>query len=632
MTSIDTGVILKKVEQMLSAWQTMESSLTFLSIESENEWYNSWADYWRYVIGVDPILANTRNKTPLVHWTEFQNDDVPEELHIQWKEEGKFRNGLAIILGKIRRGKYSGYYLNLIDADNRKALDEIRSRDGKMISMQDLAKWTIVEQHRDNPDRAHIFILSTRPFVKKSSCPADNNKFQKISSDAIPVIEVKGQSDALAYVTPSIHKNGHFYQILGTLLPIISDEFEEHIDKIYKKYGIPYLDSEEKNSRKTLIPIEELAKSEFRIIEGNNRHEALMRYAESLMARNKRILSLDQIRSLVVQWNNRCCVPPLEEAELEKQWQCALDFVDKNRDGRSGATNEPIAQTNEEELINYKLGSDKIEFVLDTIKKEAPFDEVSIKQLFYGMCSAFTKIPIPHNINSKDPGAGKSYLLILVVGYFPSKYVIVLSGMSDKAIFHREGMMVIEDRETGQVQPISPILKELKNQIKEPETFIAIEKAKEPKLRNKIFIKEYEEKIESIEDQMKEISKNAEKLIDLNNQIILCLDTPQDSLFDTLMSLMSQDTPNDQKYSFVEKSGSGKLGTKNNRLRGMPVLFTTQVIDDTRRERFQEKNRRFIHVTPDTSDKKIQQAKMLIGYRYGTLEEEYDEACSKQTR
>ena len=30
----------------------------------------------------------------------------------------------------------------------------------------------------------------------------------------------------------------------------------------------------------------------------------------------------------------------------------------------------------------------------------------------------------------------------------------------------------------------------------------------------------------------------------------------------------------------------------------MPVMFSTRVIDDTQGARFEEKNRRFIHVTP----------------------------------
>jgi ATP-dependent DNA helicase DinG len=91
------------------------------------------------------------------------------------------------------------------------------------------------------------------------------------------------------------------------------------------------------------------------------------------------------------------------------------------------------------------------------------------------------------------------------------------------------------------------------------------------------------------------------------------------------MSLISQDTQRDQKYTFAEKSSSGPLRTRVNRLRGMPVLFTTRVIDDTRALRFDEKNRRFINVTPDTSSSKIRAANKLIGLKCGSLPQEYDD-------
>ncbi len=92
------------------------------------------------------------------------------------------------------------------------------------------------------------------------------------------------------------------------------------------------------------------------------------------------------------------------------------------------------------------------------------------------------------------------------------------------------------------------------------------------------------------------------------------------------MSVISQDSPRDQIYQFTDKQGgAGKLGATRNRLRGTPALFTAQVIDDTRQIRYQEKNRRFIHVTPDTSNAKIKSAKKLIGQRYGLVPEEYEE-------
>jgi hypothetical protein len=134
----------------------------------------------------------------------------------------------------------------------------------------------------------------------------------------------------------------------------------------------------------------------------------------------------------------------------------------------------------------------------------------------------------------------------------------------------------------------------------------------------------YKQRVYEIDSEIKDIYENAQKLIDLDNQIILGLDTPQDSLIDALMALMSQDFPGDVKYEFVEKSSSGKIGHRINRLRGVPVLFTSRVIDDTRAPRFSEKNRRFINVNPATSSNKIHAANDLIALTYGALPEEYD--------
>jgi len=237
--------------------------------------------------------------------------------------------------------------------------------------------------------------------------------------------------------------------------------------------------------------------------------------------------------------------------------------------------------------------------------------------LIYGYISAFTKLPIPHAVNSRDAGAGKTYLLVTVASYFPSRYIIELAGMSDKALVHRPGTMVISEynEETGdeETHAIDPIIDRLELEIEEI------------KGQNKQLTKENKEKIKAIEAEIRDVRNRAEKLIDLDNQIILCLDTLQDSLLNTLMSLMSQDTPRDQKYTFAEKSVSGQIRTRVNRLRGMPVLFTTRVIDDTRALRFDEKNRRFIQITPDTSSEKIRAANRLIGLKYGCLPEEYDE-------
>jgi hypothetical protein len=204
----------------------------------------------------------------------------------------------------------------------------ITNRNGSIISLLQLSEWTLVEQHLDDPTKAHVLLYSRKPFPKKSS---DNHSLSgKVGSNEFPAIEVKGLgSHGILFVSPSVHQNGTPYQILGTLEPVIADDFVNHIDNICRKYSIPYLDAAKDWNGKALTPIQDLFKPDFTIFEGHNRHEALMRAMESLVVRNSGILSLEEIRTLAQQWNLRHCSPPLDHKEFEKQWTCAIDFVAK---------------------------------------------------------------------------------------------------------------------------------------------------------------------------------------------------------------------------------------------------------------------------------------------------------------
>jgi hypothetical protein len=123
------------------------------------------------------------------------------------------------------------------------------------------------------------------------------------------------------------------------------------------------------------------------------------------------------------------------------------------------------------------------------------------------MSSAFTKRPIHHALNSKDSGTGKSYLLELVSSYFPDRYVIPLGRMSDKALFHRKGILIIRNNETGQEQLATPILNSLSSEIDDFKEKINGERDKESKFRNKELIKQYQKRIREIESQIEEIKK-----------------------------------------------------------------------------------------------------------------------------
>lgn len=275
------------------------------------------------------------------------------------------------------------------------------------------------------------------------------------------------------------------------------------------------------------------------------------------------------------------------------------------------------------ELITSKVTSKDISFVLDVMYKEAPNDKGSIDQLFFGMCSAFTKCGMSHDVNSPSAGAGKNYLLKLVSSLFPKKYVEQFAGVSDKAFFHRRGKMVLKNEETGYLEPIDLIIEALEKEKSECDLKLELEKDKQK--RDKKTLNENRSRIKDIDREIKSIKERWQKLIVIWDLIIILLDTPQEGFFASIMSLASGDTEEDQEYLFTDKTPSGKNEAASNIIRGRPTIFIAHVTDDTFSKRFAEKNRRFIPVTPDISKKKINDALRLMSKKAGLVPEQYGE-------
>jgi Bifunctional DNA primase/polymerase, N-terminal len=230
--------------------------------------YNKWADYWRYDMGVNVMPADTKNKKTLIPWREWQNKPIPEEVHDKWKSENAFSKGMAIIPGKVwHKQAEIGLYLTFIDLDTKNAIDEFCTSNGKTTSLQKMAQEFIVEQHKDDPSRAHIYFYSPIPFVRKSA-------------DDVIGLEVKGLGGhGIAYCSPSIHKDGQPYEIIGTTTPVTltadqAKEFMQHIDSICKKYSVEYIDKHYKN----------LLDSDFKIYQGS-RHDSMISIANSILFR-----------------------------------------------------------------------------------------------------------------------------------------------------------------------------------------------------------------------------------------------------------------------------------------------------------------------------------------------------------
>lgn len=581
---------------------------------TQKEYCNAWADYWRYYIGVNVIPAIGILKIPKVKWEQYQNAPISEAQHEQWKKQGMFDEAMAIISGRIwHRPDLENYYIVGFDADNIIAKREFLNLNGngKALTIEQFASKTLVEQHLDNQDKFHWYAYTIGPQLRDKT--SDIGK-PNMDVNTKPAFEIKASSKFLMYCSPSRHKNGHRYQIRGTMTPFtLLDnapiELQERINGICERYG---LNKGENDTNK--IPMRDLFKSDTVIYEGHNRHLALMRTMESLLLRNRDVLSLDLIIEFSQRWNEIHCRPPLDDTEFEKQWKCAIEFIERVTGERIGDRGDE-AETTKNEIS--KITSEDLDFVFEVLKTEAEYDLISIKQLFYGFCSAFTKYLIHHCVNSMRAGAGKSYLLVLVSTYFPDKYVFSFIGMSNKAMLHEEGELVIIDNETGTTIPVEPLINGLELEIEELEDQIYDLKTNKEK-------HEVRKEIKKHKSEIGKLCKNAQKLILLDNKIILLLDTAQDGFYEIMMSMLSQDTPKDQIYQFTDKQTSGKLGAAKNRLRGTPAISTTQVVDDTRNVRHQEKNRRFIHVTPNTTKSKVHAAKSLIGKKTGMIPEEYN--------
>jgi hypothetical protein len=171
--------------------------------------------------------------------------------------------------------------------------------------LERMSEKTIIEQHKDNPNKAHFYFYTTKPMPKKSSDTVSLS--EKINNNEVPAIEMKGEGQhGIMYCTPSMHKDGERYQILGTKKIVTFDGVSDVVKGICEKYKLGTGGDDNK------VPMKVLMDNETKIVEGHNRHEAIMRYAESILRKNKRM-----------------CQPQLSESEVDVQIECAVNYIEK---------------------------------------------------------------------------------------------------------------------------------------------------------------------------------------------------------------------------------------------------------------------------------------------------------------
>jgi hypothetical protein len=260
------------------------------------------------------------------------------------------------------------------------------------------------------------------------------------------------------------------------------------------------------------------------------------------------------------------------------------------------------------ELINDDDvgGGDKIKYCIDVILKEAKLEDRLVKQVFYTMLSAYTSNPQNLAINSPS-GEGKNYVLRKVAENFPKEDVMFLAGMTDKALFHRSGKLVVKNANGG-YDDIEGLIEEYDSRIKDLES--EIPNAKDGTLKQGL-----KAQIKSIEQEKEDLSKDAKKLIDLSHKILVFLDTPRIELFSAIMSLLSHDNY-EVEYEYADTTSTG-IKTKTNIIRGYPAVFFAQALDFSHYKRYPEIKRRFNITNPKMDKEKYKAAIDLIGKKFG---------------
>jgi hypothetical protein len=109
---------------------------------------------------------------------------------------------------------------------------------------------------------------------------------------------------------------------------------------------------------------------------------------------------------------------------------------------------------------------------LDVVAKEVKQDDRLCRQVYYTLLSTYTDDPVNLAINAPT-GEGKSYVVKKVAELFPKSDVLFLSAMSDKALFHRPGILVTKD-ENGEYTSIEDKVAEIDSEIEDKQSEINV--------------------------------------------------------------------------------------------------------------------------------------------------------------
>ena len=281
---------------------------------ADKSWsHNKWANYWRKYIGVETLPANSRSKIPFVRgilesWKKYQTEPSTDEEFQHWLDNNSFDNGICILTGKVRhRPDRSGLYFVVIDGDKPDGIKELLTQNGNgPPSLQEVAKnWRwLVTQHKDSPEKAHFGFYSPIRFSEKYHDPILGLEIRCEDND--------GKTGRVMMVAPSIHQNGHPYEIIGTKDPVVLTELQamelkQHIDQVCLRNGVEYLTNTrtgEKGSKSGRLGdnikrmIKKLTIDEKFKISAGQRNDMLIAVADSILFNHSHIIPEEKLRDV----------------------------------------------------------------------------------------------------------------------------------------------------------------------------------------------------------------------------------------------------------------------------------------------------------------------------------------------
>ena len=246
-------------------------------------------------------------------------------------------------------------------------------------------------------------------------------------------------------------------------------------------------------------------------------------------------------------------------------------------------------QLNLQKILEKISDKTLIEYVIETAKKTIKKEDSLVRLILYTSLSTYTKDPV--NLGLIAPTSeGKTYAVSEIIKFLSKHDVWMIGSMSPKVIIRDKGILV-----NSEYQPIDPIIKELKRQIK---------KAEDDDIK------------EDLKEQLQAIYDNSKVLIDLSNKVLVFLEPPHSETWNILKPILSHDSF-EIEHPYVYKTETKGQEVKHIVTRGWPACIFCSAKDDSSWSMWPEIQSRFFIVSPNMVKQKYHDSNVLIGQKKG---------------